>query len=125
MLPPLSTIIDVIMQEFEYLGAPAGMYCCIPSTLNNRDKDLEISHGPLHSGLSAKISTMRTSDMAIQMVALSLKIQAYSILYIMVYEKYYVKKKHAIFIVHQKLFSLLLQWNNSIPMIITCLFQYH
>jgi hypothetical protein len=107
MLPPLSTIIDVIMHEFEYLGAPVGMYCCTPSTLNNNDKDLEISHGPVHSGLSAKKSTMCTSDIAIKMVALSLKIQAYSILYIMGYEKYYVKRKHAIFIVHQKLFLLL------------------
>jgi hypothetical protein len=30
--------------------------------------------------------------MAIQIVALSLKIQAYSILYIMLYEKYYGKR---------------------------------
>jgi hypothetical protein len=62
--PPLSTIIDVSMHEFEYFGAPVGMYCCTPLTLNDSNKDLEISHCPLHSGLSAKISTKCTSDMA-------------------------------------------------------------
>jgi hypothetical protein len=92
MLPPLSTIIDVIMHEFKCFGAPVGMYCCTPLTLNDSNKDLEISHCPLHSGLSAKISTKCTLDMAIQIVALSLKIQAYSILYIMLYEKYYGKR---------------------------------
>ena len=101
MLHPLSTIIDVIMHEFQYIGAPVGMYYCTPLTLNDSNKDLEINHGPLQSGSSAKISIKCTSDMAIQIIVLSLQIQAYSILYIMVYEKYYVTRQHAISIVHQ------------------------
>ena len=60
MLPLLSTIIDVIMHEFEYFGVPVGMYYCALLILNDSKKDLEISHGPLQSGLSAKISTKCT-----------------------------------------------------------------
>ena len=82
MLPLLSTIIDIVIHEFEYFGALVGMYYCTPLTLNDSNKDLEISHGPLQGGLSAKISTKCTSNIAIQIVALSLQIQAYSILHL-------------------------------------------